>query len=274
MRNKFSTFLLALLMTVSSTFYFVGCGGNNNNSNEGSDSGNPPAEHTHTYDTEWENDENYHWHKATCEHTSEVSDKGEHVWDAGVETEEATYDSEGEMLFTCTVCGKTYTEVIGIKDFSIDPNEVEVSDIHRLHTDGMLAYLQGDKEDVFNYADGSEERSIPKAVSLTWDAVQGATQYSITIAENREDCSFIWENYFHEEEDINEYDLTIFVKEENGMFRRFQENHYQRGYTVETMISLVEEAGLEIVEVLDVDTKEAVTDESERVYIVARECQK
>lgn len=95
-----------------------------------------------------------------------------------------------------------------------------------------------------------------------------------TIAENREDCSFIWENYFHEEEDINEYDLTIFVKEENGMFRRFQENHYQRGYTVETMISLVEEAGLEIVEVLDVDTKEAVTDESERVYIVARECQK
>ena len=186
MKNKFSTFLLALLMTVSSTFYFVGCGGNNNNSNESSNSGNPPAEHTHTYDTEWENDENYHWHKATCEHTSEVSDKGEHVWDAGVETEEATYDSEGEMLFTCTVCGKTYTEVIEMKDFSIDPNEVEVSDIHRLHTDGMLAYLQGDKEDVFNYTDGSEERSIPKAVSLTWDAVQGATQYSITIAENRD----------------------------------------------------------------------------------------
>ena len=73
-----------------------------------------------------------------------------------------------------------------MKDFSIDPNEVEVSDIHRLHTDGMLAYLQGDKEDVFNYTDGSEERSIPKAVSLTWDAVQGATQYSITIAENRD----------------------------------------------------------------------------------------
>ena len=34
-----------------------------------------------------------------------------------------------------------------------------------------------------------------------------------TIAENREDCSFIWENYYHEKEQINEYDLTIFVKE-------------------------------------------------------------
>ena len=29
------------------------------------------------------------------------------------------------------------------------------------------------------------------------------------IAENREDCSFIWENDFDEEEGINEYDLTL-----------------------------------------------------------------
>ena len=34
-----------------------------------------------------------------------------------------------------------------------------------------------------------------------------------TIAENREDCSFIWDNFYHEEECINEYDLTIFLKE-------------------------------------------------------------
>ena len=31
------------------------------------------------------------------------------------------------------------------------------------------------------------------------------------IAENREDCSFIWENYFHEEECINEYEVTGFA---------------------------------------------------------------
>ena len=33
-----------------------------------------------------------------------------------------------------------------------------------------------------------------------------------TIAENREDCSFIWENYYDEESHINEYDLTIFAR--------------------------------------------------------------
>ena len=95
-----------------------------------------------------------------------------------------------------------------------------------------------------------------------------------TIAENREDCSFIWENYYDEESHLNEYDVTIFVQEEGDVFRRFTENHVQRGYTVEQMKSLVVQAGMEVVEVLDADTREAVTDESERVYIVAREVQK
>jgi len=96
----------------------------------------------------------------------------------------------------------------------------------------------------------------------------------VTIAENREDCSFIWENYYHDEEEINEYDLTVFVREENGYFRRFQENHYQRGYEPENIRKLLAEAGLELVEMVDADTRSDLTDESERVYVVARECRK
>ncbi len=93
-----------------------------------------------------------------------------------------------------------------------------------------------------------------------------------TIAENRDECSFIWENYYHEEEEINEYDLTVFVREEDGRFRRFQENHYQRGYRSETICALLEETGMKIVEMLDADTREAVSEESERIYVVAKEC--
>ena len=95
-----------------------------------------------------------------------------------------------------------------------------------------------------------------------------------TIAENREDCSFIWENFYDPEEEINEYDLTVFVREEGDTFRRFTETHFQRGYTVEQMRKLVEQAGMTIVEVKDADTGEAVTESSERVYVVARECGK
>ena len=96
-----------------------------------------------------------------------------------------------------------------------------------------------------------------------------------TIAENRDDCSFIWENYYHEEDRVNEYDLTIFVKEKKEeLFRRFTETHFQRGYTLEEMKDFVERAGMEFVLALDADTHEAPTETSERIYVIARECSK
>lgn len=91
-----------------------------------------------------------------------------------------------------------------------------------------------------------------------------------TIAENREDCSFIWENYYDPDGEINEYDITIFVREEDDRFRRFQETHLQRGYEPEQMRQLVEQAGMLFVEAIDADTHGEVTKTSERVYIVAR----
>ena len=92
-----------------------------------------------------------------------------------------------------------------------------------------------------------------------------------TIAENREDYSFIWENYYTAEDQINEYDLTIFVKQQKDLFRKFTETHLQRGYTLETMKRLVEQSGLIFVEALDADTHGSVTETSERIYVIARE---
>lgn len=96
-----------------------------------------------------------------------------------------------------------------------------------------------------------------------------------TIAENREACSFIWDNYYHEEEEINEYDLTIFVREnaEAGLYRRFQETHYQRGYRLEQMKDCLRRAGLVFLEATDADTHGKVTGKSERIYVVARKGQ-
>lgn len=94
-----------------------------------------------------------------------------------------------------------------------------------------------------------------------------------TIAENREDCSFIWENYYNAEAQVNEYDLTIFAKE-GELFRRFMETHYQRGYTPERMRTLLEEAGMKFVTAIDADTHGEITAESERIYMIAREAGK
>ena len=94
-----------------------------------------------------------------------------------------------------------------------------------------------------------------------------------TIAENREDCSFIWDNYYHEEEHVNEYDLTIFARcdEKDEVFRRSVETHFQRGYTLEEMRQFVKKAGLSFIEAIDADTHKEPDDNSERIYIIARE---
>ena len=92
-----------------------------------------------------------------------------------------------------------------------------------------------------------------------------------TIAENREECSFIWENYYDKEEQINEYDLTLFIREEEQLYRKFEETHYQRGYSLEQMHTLVEEAGMEFLAAYDAETKKSPTADSERIYIIAGE---
>ena len=96
-----------------------------------------------------------------------------------------------------------------------------------------------------------------------------------TIAENRETCSFIWDNYYYEEERINEYELSLFIREEEQgrdgyeMYRRYQETHYQRAYTLEEMQELLEAAGMRFLAAYDAFTKERPTDTSERIYVIA-----
>ena len=78
-----------------------------------------------------------------------------------------------------------------------------------------------------------------------------------TIAEDRGDCAFIWNNYYDPETCINEYDLAVFVSasgEDETLFRRFDEVHRQRGYTPEQLRAAAEKAGLSWIDLQDVVT--------------------
>ena len=92
-----------------------------------------------------------------------------------------------------------------------------------------------------------------------------------TIAEDRDDSSFIWDNQYEEEEKINIYDLSIFVREEGDLFRKYHETHYQRAYSLEEVKRAISEAGMEFVAVYDAFTKNSPRKDSERVYVIARE---
>ena len=91
-----------------------------------------------------------------------------------------------------------------------------------------------------------------------------------TIAENRENAAFIWDNYYYEEESINEYEMVIFVEEKSGLFRKFEETHIQRGYSIEEVKISLAVSGLEIVNIYDAFTQNPPTDNSERIYFVVK----
>ena len=92
-----------------------------------------------------------------------------------------------------------------------------------------------------------------------------------TICENREEGSFIWENYYDGESGINEYDLTLFIREEGGLYRKYEETHYQRGYELSDIKRLLEEAGLTFAAAYDAFTREPVRADSERICVLASE---
>lgn len=92
-----------------------------------------------------------------------------------------------------------------------------------------------------------------------------------TIAEDRDEMSFIWDNYYNEETQINEYLLSIFVQEESGLYRKFQEEHFQRAYTLTEIRTLLEQAGMEYVTAYDELSLHSPTEKSTRIHVVARE---
>ena len=91
-----------------------------------------------------------------------------------------------------------------------------------------------------------------------------------TIAENREEGSFIWENYYDEDTQINEYQLTLFVKEQEELYRKYEELHYQRAYSLDTVKTMVDSSGLQLLHIYDAFTREPAREDSERVYVVCR----
>ena len=91
-----------------------------------------------------------------------------------------------------------------------------------------------------------------------------------TFAENREDCSFIWENEYDTDTKINTYDLTLFVQNEMGDFTRYEEYHEQRCFEQDEVCELLVQAGFVIEKVCEAYTGAPLSAESDRALYVAR----
>lgn len=92
-----------------------------------------------------------------------------------------------------------------------------------------------------------------------------------TIAENREDSSFIWENSFDPETGMNVYELTLFLLREDGLYEKEEEIHYQRAYTVDAIRRMIADSGMELLHIYDAYTLEPPRADSERLTFIVKE---
>lgn len=91
------------------------------------------------------------------------------------------------------------------------------------------------------------------------------------IAENRNETSFIWENTYSPSKKINRYDLTLFIKERDGNYSKHEETHFQKAYSLDEIKELLLKAGMEFIIAYNAFTRDLPTQESDRIYIVAKE---
>jgi ubiquinone/menaquinone biosynthesis C-methylase UbiE len=89
------------------------------------------------------------------------------------------------------------------------------------------------------------------------------------FSKTAEGAAYIWENYYDDEECINEYYINCFVKDTDEKYVRFEEYHYQKGYEISEIKGLLKKSGFKVAAVYDDLTFDNYKKDSEKVFFVA-----
>ena len=137
--------------------------------------------HEHTFATTYTSNETHHWYPATCEHTAEVKDKGEHNFGDYVSNNDATTESDGTKTRKCSVCGYEDTvtdegsKIVATPIFSIESGAVDSGTEVTITcaTEGAKVYYTKDGSDpTAESSEYTEAISLTEAVTLKAIAVK------------------------------------------------------------------------------------------------------
>ena len=87
------------------------------------------------------------------------------------------------------------------------------------------------------------------------------------ISQADEDLAFIWENYYDDESDILEFDLSIFI-EENGIYKRYNEEHIQKAYKISDLEKIYQEKFVAL-KIFD-ENFQKISEETERIFFALK----
>lgn len=87
--------------------------------------------------------------------------------------------------------------------------------------------------------------------------------------DDREEVFYIWDNRFDLRTKIGEYFLTFFTSADGIQYKRFDEIHKQRAYSVEEILTSLERVGFKNYEFTNAFGFEDITETTERINFIA-----
>ncbi|MCL2855838.1 MAG: class I SAM-dependent methyltransferase [Defluviitaleaceae bacterium] len=196
----------------------------------------------------------------------------------------------GTGTLTCILAGKGY-DMIGL-DLSADMLMVarqKAPEILFLQQDMRAFELYGSVDaiicicDSLNYILETDELAqvfkqayfyLNPGGTLIFD-INTQYKFSQILADNDfchvdEEGAYIWENFYDEAEELNEYRATFFIKNKSGQYARHEEIHVQKAHKPEQIKQALKTAGLTLLGVFDELTTSPAHAESERIFFVAQ----
>ncbi|MED0671522.1 class I SAM-dependent methyltransferase [Aneurinibacillus aneurinilyticus] len=85
-----------------------------------------------------------------------------------------------------------------------------------------------------------------------------------------EDVAYIWQSTYDETVETVEHDLTLFVAEGNGLYRRFNELHHQRAYSLDDLQKWLGETGFSLLSITADFSTQQVEEDSERAFFLVQ----
>ena len=176
-------------------------------------------------------------------------------------------------------CGTgTVTEMLadaGYDMIGIDNSEEMLAEAmeKRAESGHDILYLLQDMQDFELYGTVRAVISVCDSMNYLTDEEDLEYLFALvnTIAETRDEGSFIWENSYDRENALNVYELALFLPREDGLYEKCEEEHVQKAYSIEAIKAMIVKAGMELVAVCDAYTHNPGDENCERLTFVARE---
>ena len=89
------------------------------------------------------------------------------------------------------------------------------------------------------------------------------------FGEERDDAAYLWQNSLDAQKHIVDMDITFFVQERGGLYRRFAERQTQRAHSADEIAAWISECGFDKIRVFGDRTFDAPREDEMRLHFTA-----